>query len=364
MITDDLIYLVSCAIDESIPDAKRIAGMDMEALYKLASRHHLSAVIAPALKAAGVDNEKFTAAFNSSLLKNATMDMEMAAIFKELDAACIWHLPLKGTLLQHLYPIYGMRQMSDHDILFDAERADDVKNIMEKLGFQTKSFGAGVHDVYYKLPVSNFEMHRSLFGPGQDENPAAYYQDMERRLLGDSYEKHLSPEDFYLYITAHEYKHFSNKGTGLRSLLDIFVYLKCNSLDMDYVTAEAEKMELTEFEAQNRALAQRLFSGAPLTEADQRMLDYILASGVYGTMTHQVENMLTKHRYGKIGYALNRFLVPVSRKNPKYAAFEMTYPFFYRHKIFLPLLPFYRTFRAIKAGRFKTESRALKKVKV
>ena len=129
----------------------------------------------------------------------------------------------------------------------------------------------------------------------------------QRVSLGGGFEKHLSPEDFYLYVTSHEYKHYSAGGTGLRSVLDTYVYLQKAAPDMDYVTAEAEKLGMAEFEAANRSLAMHLFSGAALTEADKEMLNYILDSGVYGTLNHQVENAMSRHGWGKIQYALHFF---------------------------------------------------------
>lgn len=361
METQDLIYLVSCAVNGETPDGSRVAGMDLDALYKLASRHMLAATVAPALKAAGVRDERFSKALEHSALKNAQMDMEMDAVFAELTAAGIWHMPLKGIVLQHLYPIYGMRQMSDHDILFDATRADDVKSIMEGLGFSTELFGASNHDIYHKEPVSNFEMHSSLFGLSYDEKLYEYYKDIEKRLLGDGCEKHLSPEDFYLYVTAHEYKHYSDKGTGLRSLVDTYVYLQKTALDMDYVRAEAEKLGMAEFEAQSRSLARHLFSGGELTEEDRKMLDYILSSGVYGSWDHYVKNGIS--RAGKIRYLIYNFFAPVNKKHRYYYSFVSDYPFFYRHKILLPFLPFYRAYRVIfvKKGVFKAWLTAFKK---
>jgi hypothetical protein len=56
--------------------------------------------------------------------------------------------------------------------------------------------------------------------------------------------------------------------------------------------------------------------------------------------------------------------VPFSKKNTSYAAYAGQYPFFYKHKILLPLLPFYRTIRAMKAGRFQSEAKAIKNAKV
>ncbi len=360
----DLIYLVSCAVNGVTPDAERIARMDLDAIYKLARRHMLAATVSPALKAAGVQDKRFAEALEHSALKSSTMDMEMAAVFAEMDAAGIWHMPLKGTVLQHLYPVYGMRQMSDHDILFDAKRADDVKSIMEGLGFSTEEFGISNHDIYHKEPVCNFEMHRALFDPSQEEKLYEYYGDVEKRLLGDGYEKHLSPDDFYLYVTAHEYKHYSVSGTGLRSLVDTYVYLQKESLDMTYVIGEAEKLGIAEFEAANRSLAQHLFSGEELTNPDREMLDYILSSGVYGTWDHRVQNRLSKFGHGKIHYVLKRFSEPLDRKSQIYQELSNKFPLFYKYKVLLPCLMVYRVFLRMKEGKLKRELESIKKAKV
>lgn len=254
METQDLIYLVSCAMNGVKPDLERAAGMELDELFMLASRHMLAATVAPALKAAGVQDKRFEKALEHSALKNATMDMEMDTLFAAFTAAGIWHMPLKGIVLQHLYPAYGMRQMSDHDFLIDAKRAEDVKTIMEKLDFRVEEFATSKHDVYYKEPVSNFQMHRTLFDPSPDEKLYEYYQDVEKRLLGEGCEKHLSPEDFYLYVTAHEYKHYIDGGTGLRSLLDTYVCLQKLSLDMTYVAAEASRMRIENYKCNPRLL--------------------------------------------------------------------------------------------------------------
>ena len=199
METQDLIYLVSCAVNGVTPDAERVARMDLDAIYKLARRQSLAATVAPALKAAGVQDKRFAKALEHSALKSSTMDMEMDALFAELDAAGIWHMPLKGTVLQHLYPVYGMRQMSDHDILFDAKRADDVKSIMEGLGFSTENFGISNHDVYHKEPVCNSEMHRHCSAPSHDEKLYEYYKDVEKGCSATAM-KSISARRIFIYI--------------------------------------------------------------------------------------------------------------------------------------------------------------------
>ena len=363
METQDLIYLVSCAVNGVKPEAARVAGMDLDALYKLANKHMLTAAAAHALEQAGVQDARFVKAKEHSALKNAAMDMEMEAVFSELDAAGIWHMPLKGIVLQHLYPVYGMREMTDHDILFDAKRADDVRRIMESLSFCTKEFGGLDHDVYHKDPVSNFEMHRELFDYGQEVKLYEYYRDVEKRFLGDGYQKHFSPEDFYIFMIAHEYKHYILKGTGLRSLLDTYLVLQKTILDMDYVKAEAEKLGMAEFEEQNRSLALHLFTGERLTEADDEMLEFILASGVYGVMDAAVPKRLSNTGYGKIRYVFERFMAPVKKGNSSYRTFSQKYPFFYKHKILLPLLQLHLVFIHFRSGLLAAELKALRNAK-
>lgn len=360
-VSDDLIYLVSCAVKESVPEKSRIEAMDLAALYTVADKHLLTATVAYALESAGVWDPAFTQAKAKAMRKLALMDTEKAAIFAKMEEAGIWYMPLKGTVLKDYYPQFGMRQMSDHDILFDARRAEDVKRIMKERGFRVEEYGTRHHDVYFKAPVINFEMHRLLFGPGLYEKLYVYYRDVESRLLGDGYEKHLSPEDFYLYLTAHEYKHYADLGTGLRSLLDTYVVLQKEVLDMAYVKAEAEKLGIAEFEEANRSLAQRLFSGEALTEEETETLQGILDSGVYGSRAFAVQRRLSGFGYGKLRYAFERFWEPLNKNSWNYRNLSEEFPFFYRHKILLPLLPFYRVLLRLFSGRLKAELKALKK---
>ncbi|HAM16615.1 MAG TPA: hypothetical protein DCP91_12325 [Eggerthellaceae bacterium] len=235
-----------------------------------------------------------------------------------------------------------------------------MRAIMERLGFTTELYGKCEQDVYHKEPVSNFEMHRALFGPNVDGRVRGYWRDVGGRLLGDGCGKRLGPEDFYLYLCAHGHKHYTISGTGLRSLLDVYVYLSKVDLDMGYVAAEARKMGIAGFEEASRSLAVRLFSGRELAAADREMLGYFMSSGAYGTLGQQVQNAMAKSGGGRLRYALGRFLVPVSEGDERYEAFAARYPLFYEHRALLPLLPIYRAARSMKSGRFMAEARAIR----
>ncbi len=338
---EDMLYLCGCAVNSVVPEAERIDTMDLAAIYRLAQEHMLAAAAAVALESAGVKDAAFSVALAKTVQKTVIVDAEMAALFARLEAAGIWYMPLKGALLKDLYPVYGMREMSDRDILFDAGRADEVRDIMLALGYIVEDFDHEHHDCYFKAPVTRFEMHRRLISLWKNETMYRYYADVKSRLLmdaGNEYGWHFSPEDFYVYMIVHEYKHYSGRGTGVRSLLDTYVYLKNVTLLEDYVAAETEKLGISEFERANRELALHLFGGEELTDGDRKMLDYTVASGVYGNEENRAENTLREK--GRAGYFLSRLTIPYDRM-------QELYPVLRKAPVLYPLVWTYRLVHAL-----------------
>ena len=308
---DDIIYLLRCAIRQEAPDRERVEAMNLELVYEEAEWHKLAAAVGMALELAGVVNGRFVQAVAMAQRKAALLDADKAAVLERLEAAGIWYMPLKGAILKDLYPRFGMREMSDIDILFDKTRAEDVKGIMEGLGFTTKKFDRNNDDDYYKLPVSYFEMHKALFSEAFRSGFYHYYEDVKKRLIpdeGKKYAYHFSDEDFYIYLTTHEYKHYTNGGTGLRSLLDTYVFLTHKALDTAYVQRETKKLGVAEFERKNRELAFHLFDKKELTEEEQGMLDYMISSGTYGMVINRVNNEISQKGLPRL--LLSKLYVP------------------------------------------------------
>ena len=351
-LAETLTYLASCAVNGAVPEAERISGINIEAVLSLSSYHLMSAVTAMALDSAGLRNDLVKNAISFSLRKNIFLEAANSSVIRGLEEAGIWYMPLKGAVLKNYYPRFGMREMSDYDILFDAMRAGDVKRIMKNTGFTGKNFGTGNHDVYYKKPLCNFEMHRRLFGISHDKRFYTYYIDVKDRLIkdkGNNYGYHFIPEDFYVYMTVHEYKHYSAGGTGLRSLLDVYVFLKKfeGTLDFNYISGEVNKLGISEFELKNRTLALNLFGNNELTDENREMLEYILHSGAYGTLENSVKNTLNEYgggTQGKVKYLLTKIF-------PSVKSMKDTYPFFCEHKVLYPLLIIYRLLKALTLKR-------------
>lgn len=362
-----LIYLASCAVNNTVPDRDRVAVMDLSALYKTARRHMMTAITAMALESAGVRDPAFTQEKGKAIRKNAALDEERAAIFSLFEQQGIWYMPLKGALLKDLYPKFGMRQMSDNDILIDASRASDVRGIMESLGYTTEHFGESHHDIYHKEPIFNFEMHIGLFGPEHNIRfPEAYpyYKDIYSRLRKNSengFGYHFSDEDFYVFMLAHDYKHYQLAGTGLRSLLDIYVFLHAKpELDWNYLAEETRKLGISDFENQCRKASLALFSGRELSQEEAELVEFMSASGTYGTKEQHLRNDVKRNLNqsgGRKAYLWQRLFLPASVLRNAYLTLD-------RHPW---LIPFYSVWRLIHAVLFrrktiKNELRVLKEV--
>lgn len=359
----DLIYLVSCAVNNKIPDMALVEAMNLNAVYDVAAKHMLAVSVAMALESAGYKDDRSQKTVAMALRRTIIFENALKSVRKALEENNIWFMPLKGAVLKDLYPTFGMREFADYDILFDASREDDVHAIMSELGYFTEHSGAYYHNVYCKRPFLVFEMHTALFSDLHYKNIQKYYQNIEQRLIGDGLEKRFNREDMYLYLIAHEYKHYFYSGTGLRSMVDTYLYLNSQKMDMDYVAAEAEKLGIADFEKQNRSLSLHLFGEGELTPDEQEMLEYIISSGAFGTRGNHVENKLRRKHWSKLQYAVDRFFVPISKKNKKYNSFAAKYPLFYKHRILLPVLPFYRVYHAIKIGSLHAEVHAIRKAK-
>ncbi len=345
----DMIYLTACAINGKTPKQKRVEALDLPNLLEVCQKHILSACVAYALESSGIKDNDFTQAKEKAIRKNILLDAERTMIFKRFEAEKIWYMPLKGCILKDWYPSLGMRQMSDNDILIDDSRRDDVKDIMREFGFELKAEREAV-DEYLKEPIYNFEMHGELFMEYQVGPMADYYKGIKSRMLEDDineYGYHFSNEEFYLFMLAHEYKHFTLGGTGVRSLVDTYIFLRKfgNLLDWKYIKAELKKLNIEDFERNNRELAIKVFSMKQLSIEDKKLLDYYVMSGTYGNRNNHIENMVKyKGRGSKVKFLLYRFFPPMS-------ALEVSVPWVTKSKLLIPLAYFYRFFRGATKHR-------------
>lgn len=357
-----LIYLLGCGINGFVPEHEILCGMDWKAVHQISVRHTLAAAVCMAVES-GLAAKPFALdatqtqalaywkdAKNKAIRKNMLLDSERTRLADFCESVGCWYMPLKGSILKDLYPHAGMRQMADNDILFDPAFQQQICDWFVANGYTAESVARGNHDVYHKPPVYNFELHTALFNDAIYPEWAAYYADVKSRLrpVEQSCGKRFSDEDFYIYITLHEYKHFHGSGTGLRSLVDCYVLCNNMAADLDaaYIQAELKKLGIAEFEEKTKQLAKELFLNpsayltAVLTADQKELLDYYLGSGTYGKMENRIRNKLTVD--GKITgrskaeYLLSRMFLPqkvMLGAYPRLARCKVLLPLCYVHRL-------------------------------
>ena len=198
-----------------------------------------------------------------------------------------------------------------------------------------------------------FEMHTKLFNNIAYPEAYSYFQTVKERLIKDEDNLcgyHMTDNDFYIYCIYHIYKHFSKAGTGLRSLLDIYIINKAKekTLDRDYIGRVLDILGVREYESETRKLAEKVFSFQPLSDKEAEELSFYVHSGIYGNIETLVLGSLKSNR-GK--QAKRRYIH--KRVFPDDKQLKLYYPAVYRHRALYPFLVAYRPFKGLVTQRKK-----------
>ena len=110
-----------------------------------------------------------------------------------------------------------------------------------------------------------------------------------------------------MYNIAHFSKHFQGGGSGIRSVMDIYIMNNAMpDMNMVYVYKQLEKLGLSDFYKKVTALEKYWFEDGRFSEEIEETAKYVLSSGTYGTVYNLVKNEIKKN--GRIkGFWLNVF---------------------------------------------------------
>lgn len=312
MNSKDLAHLIYCALNNKKPDI----SFDADELFKIAKRHNIVNILYYVFDNPSNKWEEYWAIH---LEKNIFVDEERKKIITFMKKNNIWQIPLKGVVLQKLYPVYGMREMSDNDILFDESKEHLLDSYMVDRGYKAER--GGLHNMYTKKPCYNFEMHKRLFNKFPYDKFYEFFKD----------KKYFSDEDQYLYLVCHRYKHTVTSGSGFKFLIDIYVYLKNKKLDMTYIQDSCKKLGIYDYEIFGRKLANKAFGNShpKFTEEEKNELTSLFSSSDYGSTDVYVRNKFLK--YGKNPKMFFSYFFP-SKQNLKDRGFR--YP---KYSVTLPI---------------------------
>lgn len=287
--------LITYAFDDSvkIDDAENV---DWENIYALSKHHGIANIIGYTVdKLKPKISEELYSKFRTEQLmavrNDAIQEFEIKKLLDCYEKEGIECIVLKGTVLKKLYPSSDMRIMGDLDLLVKKEQIPLAHEFLIKNGYteiveENQDKQSNPHEEYRKPPVMLVELHKFLFPQAGFENIFEYYTDIWKRTepyMGYKNIYMMNDNEFYIYMILHIMKHYKRAGTGMRSLLDIWVFLKEKTPEREYTDRVFEKLGLLKFEQHIRELAQILFDGKENNdEVYKDMTEFILGSGTYG----------------------------------------------------------------------------------
>ena len=291
---DYLILLLRAALYRSDPPGLP-EGLSWRQVYQLAKFHGMETMaLAPAeARVAREDADLFRQwdrRRTQNLIQSLTQRAEHQAIAARFGQAGIPLVPLKGQPLSRLYPQWDFRQMTDLDYLVPEADLDAAAALLEEMGyrFAPEEAQADFHVTYQKPPYVTVELHPHLL-PARDPGAAFFSSVWERVTAEEAGGLSLSGEDSYLFLAAHMAKHFFTVGSGIRSVLDVYLLRAAleDAADWRRVEAGLREMGLLPFLRRIEALGRDWFSpdAPPARTGRARVLEQeIFAAGAHGSL--------------------------------------------------------------------------------
>ncbi|MBE6109026.1 MAG: hypothetical protein E7194_01255 [Erysipelotrichaceae bacterium] len=343
-----IVHLLLSLLKGQKPDEKpdQISFADV---YEMAVKHNVCSMTLSAVDQ--LDNKPDQELYNQWNMKRLAAAAqgivqinERDSILRAFEQNHIDSIPLKGCLMKDMYPKQEYREMSDLDILIHEDDQKKVRDIMESLGYTTASFMEAKDDSYRKPPFMHVEMHNRLFENVTAErlsihiDPLLHPFDYAKNTgTGCRYE--LSWNDFYIYMIAHNAKHYLFAGCGIRQFIDLWVFRKTHEIDVNYVNSMLSMSKLKEFADQSAQLIDAWANNLTLSAELEEMEEIIFSAGSYGTDESRIRNHMrrafSKGNKTRIQYLRYRVF-------PPYSLMKAAYPVLEKLPVLLPFCWIYR----------------------
>ena len=333
-----------------------------EGIFEMAKFHGLESMAYAALEEQLVQEKELAEKWKGIMEQNFVQSLNQTEECKKLAEIFakegVKVLPLKGCILKQVYPRPDFRQMSDLDLLVPGEQSGQARNILESLGYQAMRFEERYHDEYKKPPNLYVEIHKSLLP--EDNAHFCYYNDsIWARLQKDPLWPgafRMTPEDFYIYQIVHFKKHYDTRGSGIRSILDLYVYWReyGKKIDWDYVRKELDALGLLEFEKTASLLSQYWFGGKYKPGNEKRVRDMArecITGGMYGSLDFRVTRQL--YYYKNKGGLLNKIRFIFRRILATRKELEPLYPWLKSYPYMAPVCRLHRLCKTLFFNRKK-----------
>ena len=362
--TNLLLSLIQAAL---CPDSEKTvnltSGCDLKNLAAMIRRQSLVTMVYPVILQQTDNNwtaikEDLRPVYDCAIHKALVQEYEFQSLLDDMEKDGIDCLPMKGWIMRNYYPDPLMRSMGDLDVLIKDMDSHKMQEWIESKGYILENNKNPVHDEYQKPPYVLVELHRTLI----DIN---YLVELQTEWIDQLVERvwdeqnltketnhiyQLRDEDFYIYHLLHFYKHFMYAGSGIRPLLDIYIFLqkKKNDLDITYLQQQLEILKLSTFAERMKQLAFACFGGQSLEygmqiEEVKQVAGYLTGVGTYGDKTTSTVASIIGQE--TCSFAGNILVSNIKRCFPARQILQQRYPKLHKYPW---LLPFYWMLRAVR----------------
>ena len=336
-----------CGNDIRTDEVKALSDEELKALYKLSKLHDLAHLIGNALiKNKLISEGKVKSAFEKELytavFRYESINYELGNIKKILSENEIPFIPLKGSVIRKYYPEPWMRTSCDIDILVHEENIDKAVKALIENGYTKER--KNYHDVsLYSAGGVHLELHFSILESKEniDKVLSRAWDHAERK---DGFEYSFTNEFFLYHNIAHASYHFIGGGCGVRPFIDLFILLEKLQYNVEKLNKLLIEAGIKTFADKMEELSKVWFDGRGHTEITEKMQDFVLTGGVYGSMEQHAAMEQTKD--GKFRHMLTRIFMP-------YSSLATYYPNLKKCPILLPFYQICRWFRILFCGGSK-----------
>ena len=346
-----LSLLRSAACKEPVSDTVKAACTPetLEQVYVLAKMHDLAHIPGQLLAPLGLPGcdaqQKMTTATFGAVRRYVQLDYELARICDTLEKAQIPFIPLKGAQIRKFYPEPWMRTSCDIDLLVheeDLQRAADA--LVAELSYTTDN-QKKYHDMWLFSPGGvHLELHFSILET-MDNIDALLSRVWEFAVPVTAYRYQLTDEFLAFHLMAHMSYHFTGGGSGIRSVLDIFLLRRQNAYDETVLRSYLAQCGIEKFYDSVLALIGAWFEGVKSTLLTEKMGRFLLQGGTYGTKEQHL--LIQQQRNGgKLKYLLGRVFMPCKVLKYRYRVLE-------KWPILYPVMLLRRWVELLFGGRLK-----------
>lgn len=342
---DYIFHLLSSVLKGTQPEEKP-ESLDWQKIFHICKRHCVENMAFYAVEKLenGPESElkkKWSDKRDRGIIRDFTQLHEFNMATAEFAKEGIRYLALKGVYLKDLYPQRDMRSMSDIDILVDVENLPKVNDILVNMGYTVRVEEDEDHDNYSKKPYTIIEVHRSLFSHGGERFHDLFAEPWAIAAEQEPYSWNFDKNWFFIYLFSHLAKHYQSAGTGIRSIMDIWVYLRAyeNELNFDFIYKQLDKVNGIQLCKDIIQLSKIWFDGEKSSDKFDNMANYVLDCGVFGKRLNISYNNIRK--MGKFRFMLFRVFPPLSVMKPMYPILKkapILLPFAWIHRGFVCLI--------------------------